>query len=575
MSKNVTTVADFLVNQLAAWGVDRVFGVPGDTVLSVIEALAQDRRIQFVSTRHEGAAALMASAYAKMTGRIGACLADTGPGSIQLMTGVYDAHRDRVPMFVITGEVETRQRGTGWPQDVDLGLAYQDCTAYNRTVFDPEQAPKIVQEGLRQALLQSGPARVGIPKNLWRESVPDAMVQNQPDYLSSTPPIDYRLCDAAAHILNTAERPVIFAGQGARKAVPPLLQLADTLTAGVVHSLPAIGAVPRDHALNLGVVGDFGTQAAADALGSADAVLVVGSTWWQPEYVPRGAKVIQVDSKRAHLGMLFPAAVGIAGQAEDVIPELQKRVQQKVRQGWQAFLQEARQGWDQECRGDGQVDGAGGVSPRLIIGRLQKVIPQDAIVVLDVGNNTFWFSRYFQGQGQRVVISGHWRAVGFALPAAIAAQLAYPDKPVVALTGDGGLGMYLAEFTTAVRHKLPIRVVVLKDGVWGEEWSLQEKWGLDSYGVEFHNPDFARFAEACGGAGLVAGSAADFETRLRAALQDGRPSILEVTVPRTQPQRPQPLAAKDQHPRAMSEFAKPDGGGGGVGRATPVLPGSL
>ncbi len=545
MSRDAVTVADFVLNQLAAWGVDTVFGVPGDSVLSLIESLSRDRRVRFIPARHGGAAALMASAYAKVTGRIGACLADAGPGAIQLLTGVYDAHRDRVPLLVLTGEVETQRHGTGWPGDADLGLAYQDCTVYNRTLADAVQAPQILQAGLRQALSGAGPARVGVPKNLWRESVPDAQVQDRPDYLQGSPPVDHRLCEAGAHLLDAAERPVIFVGQGARQAVGPLLQLAEALTAGIVHTLPATGLVPGDHPLNLGVIGDFGTQAAADALGSADVILVVGSTWWQPEYVSRGARVIQVDRRRSHLGTSFPVAVGIAGLAEDVLPELVKRVQRKPRQGWQAFLQERRRDWERECRGDGQEDGAAGVSPRAAIRGLQRAMPQNAFVTLDVGNNTFWFSRYFQGQGQRIVLSGYWRAVGFALPAAVAVQLAHPDRPVVAVTGDGGLNMHLAEFTTAVQHRLPIRVVVLKDGVWAREWSRQVERGLDVHGVEFADPDFARFAEACGGVGLVAGTAAEVEDRLRAAFRDARPAIVEVPVPRTRPAWPRPLAARD------------------------------
>lgn len=562
-TKTTMTVADFVINQLAAWGVNRVFGVPGDSVLALIEAIRQQGNMEFIPARSDLAASLMASAYAKLTGRIGACLADMGPGAIQMLNGVYDARSDRVPLIALTGGLETKHAGTHWPTDASLDLAYEDATVYNRTINDPLQAPRIVQAALRQALTRLGPARVGLPKNILRESIPEADVKSRPPYLDGRPQADKRAVEAALHLLGTAERPVIFAGQGARQAIEPLLQLAYALPAGIVHTIPAIGLIPGDHRFNMGVIGDFGTQAAADVLGKADLVLVVGSTWWQPEYAPRGAKVIQVDDRAAHLGMNFPADVALLGRAEDVLPEIIKGLPKRDRSAWTTFLQDRRRAWDEEV-GAVPPGGGGQIAPAQVITALSASLAPDAIVALDVGHNTLWFSRYFRGRGQHVLVSGHWRTVGFALPAAVAAKLAHRERQVVAVAGDGGFGAQMAEFITAVHRGLNLTVVVLKDGVYGEEWSKQRASGLANAGVEFGAADFAAWAEACGGHGFGVTAPADLPGAIRSALAAGKPALVDVTVSRVVPPAVQPLAQQDSRPTAASEHTRP-----GDGRIAP------
>ncbi len=556
MPKETVTVADFVAGQLAAWGVDRVFGVPGDTVLSLIESIHQQPGMEFIPARSDAAAALMASAYAKASGRIGVCLADMGPGAIQMLNGVYDAKADRVPLVALTGGLETKHAGTGWPTDAALDLAYEDATVYNRTVADPLQATRVVQAALRQAVVRPGPARVGLPKNLLRESIPEAAVQSRPAYLDGRPQADPPAIDAAVHLLETAERPVIFAGRGAGAAVPHLLRLAETLTAGIVHTMPAIGMIPGDHPSNLGVIGDFGTQQAADVLARADVILVAGSTWWQPEYVPRGARVIQVDERTSHLGMVFTADVAICGRAEDVLPRIAGRIKKRDRTAWSAYLQEARRAWDEEVRA---ARAGAGLSPARVITALAAAVARDALITLDVGNNTLWFSRYFRGNGQRVLISGHWRSVGFALPAAIAAKLAFPERQVVAITGDGGLGSFLGEFITAAHRRLAITVIVLKDGVYGEEWAKQRQWGLAEAGVELGAPDFAAWARAAGGEGFSVSSPEGLPDSVASALKATRPAIVDVAVDRVEPLAVKPLSAQDPRPTAASEHSRPDG----------------
>ncbi|MFS8640355.1 MAG: thiamine pyrophosphate-binding protein, partial [Symbiobacteriaceae bacterium] len=269
MSAPRMTVADYVAAELAAWDVEYAFGVPGDAVIPLLEAFRQERRLRFVTARHEGAAALMASAYAKLSGRAAVCVTDAGPGAVQLLNGVYDAAMDRVPMLVLSGGLPTRKMATHWPQDANLDLVYTDATVYNHTLTAAQQASGILPAALRAAYEQAGPARVGLPVDLQREEVTNAKATGRPGYMSGTPRPDPRDLEAALHLLRTAEKPVLFVGRGARPARQAVLDLAGRLDAPIVCTLPGVGVVPGSHAHYCGVIGEAGTQAAADVLGGA------------------------------------------------------------------------------------------------------------------------------------------------------------------------------------------------------------------------------------------------------------------------------------------------------------------
>ena len=306
---------------MSAWGIDTVLRVPA-TVLPLLEELRSTGRPRFIVCRHEGSAALMASAYAKSSGKPAAVIADSGPGAVQMLNGVYDTYMDRVPLIAITGELPTRRLGTHWPQDADLDALYREATAFNHTLADSGQAPRIFTQALRQALFRARPVRVGVPLNVWTQMVAGGRVTEPPTELGATVRTDERAVQRAVDMLEQAAHPVLFAGVGIAKAVEPLLQLADKLQAPIVHSMPALGLIPADNPWNMGVVGKFGTTAAAHMLGQADLIVAVGTTWWQPEYVSQAARVIQIDKTRDHIGLTFPIDLGVWGDVADVLPRL-------------------------------------------------------------------------------------------------------------------------------------------------------------------------------------------------------------------------------------------------------------
>ncbi|HEY8414352.1 MAG TPA: thiamine pyrophosphate-dependent enzyme, partial [Thermaerobacter sp.] len=533
-----------------------------DAVIPLLEAFRQKGRPRFVTARHEGAAALMASAYAKLRGRAAVCVTDAGPGAVQLLNGVYDAAMDRVPMLVLTGGLPTRKVATHWPQDANLDLVYADAAVYNHTLTAAQQATRILPAALRAAYEKAGPARVGLPVDLQREEVTDAKATGRPGYLSGTPLPDSRDLDAAVHLLRGAARPVLFVGRGARPARQAVLELAEQLDAAIVCTLPGVGAAPGEHPHYCGVIGEAGTQAAADVLGAADVAVVIGSTWWQPQFVPRGLKVIQIDNQRNHLGLTFPVEVALPGDAGEVVQALLEGLQAKERPDWRAFWERARAGWQEELREAEPETGEARepVHPASVFRALTGVIDPEAVICLDTGQHTYWFGRYFVPDRQTVLLSGHWRTVGFALPAAIGAALAAPRRRVIAIAGDGGLGMFLAEFTTAVQERLPITVLVFNDGRYAEEEELQVRAQVEPYGTRFVNPDFAAFAEAAGGTGIRVEQPRDLGKALERALRSDRPALVDVQVTRASFSPPVPVAARDPWAARVEESEVRDEG---------------
>lgn len=546
------TVAQYMVKQMSAWGIDTVFGVPGDTLLPLLEELRSTGRPRFIVCRHQGAAALMASAYAKSSGKPAAVVADSGPGAVQMLNGVYDAYMDRVPLVAITGEPPTRRLGTHWPQDVELDTVYREATVFNHTLADGGQTPRIFAQALRQALFRARPVRIGVPLNIWDQAIPAARITERPAEFGATVRTDERAVQRAVDMLEQSDHPVLFAGIGIAKAVEPLLQLAEKLQAPIVHSMPALGLIPADSPWNVGVIGKFGTQAAAEMLGQADLVVAVGTTWWQPEYVSQTAKVIQIDKTRDHIGLTFPVDLGVWGDAADVLPRLTERLSSSSRSEWAQVAHRARQELQEEVDRMTAHHGQP-LQPGAVVAAVGQALVPGAIVSLDVGNHTFWFSRYHRAQDYKLLLSGHWRTVGFGLPGGIAAKLAAPDRQVVVICGDGGFGMNVAELTTAVQYNLPIACIILRDGRYGEEETLQKSTGNTPFGTGFHNADWASYANACGATGYRVETYDQLMHALHDALPklaEGQVSVLDVAIDRVEPHYPQP------YDPTMAEFER-------------------
>lgn len=526
-------VVDYVLDQLAAWGVRRVYGVAGDSILPLISAMAEREAPVFVPTRHEEAAAFMAKAEAVLTGNVGVCIATSGPGVAHLVNGLADAQTDSAAVLAITGQQESFYTGSRHRQVIDQQQLLAAVTEFTAELGHPSGIGFLLGRALRTATGKSKVAHISIPKDFWNEPLPDLPLRSFEPFLKTPHRSAPHVLDEAAGLLYQAQRPLILAGIGARGAIGHVLQLAEALRAPVIHTLAASGQFPRDHHLVMGSVGEGGTQYALELIAASDCILRLGTTWWPHRYVPDAPVTIDINLRPEHVGMGSPARFGVVGPLEEILPQLVPKAPSWSRPEWEARVAEAKLQYEESLAQEIQAARQASfptVHPALIIDALNRHIPADAIISLDVGDHVLWFNRYFRGTGrQDILISGYWRSMGCGLPFALASSLVQPHRASVAIVGDGGLSMSLAELLTAVRHRLPVVIVVFNNRSLAMEEHEMEMLGLRVHGVGLNNPDFARFAGLCGARGYRVQRAKELDHALEQAFQeDGGPALIDV-----------------------------------------------
>ena len=548
------TAADVLIETIINWGVDTVFGIPGDGINGIMEALrTRQDKIKFIQVRHEEGAAFMACAHAKYTGRLGCCLATSGPGGIHLLNGLYDAKMDQAPVLAITGQTFSDLKGSYYQQEVNMTQLFQDVSIYNEEVINPNQIEMLANEACRHAIDHRGVAHITFPVD-YQEKEPDKKVSmhNVPHHSSerwdppAAMPPEAELRRAAA-LLNEARRPIILAGQGALRARDEVILLADKLGAPIVKALLGKGVVPDDHPLTTGGLGLLGTTPSQEAMEEADLLLIIGSSFPYMEYLPKPdrAKGIQIDDKADRIGLRFPVEVGLVGDAKAATAALCGMVEQKTDRG---FLEKAQKGMKEwwELMEERAVRDDVPIKPQRVAWELSKVAPDDCIVSTDSGTNTTWVARYFKMRGQQQFsCSGTLATMAPGLPYSIAAALAYPQRQSIAFVGDGGFTMLMGEFATAVKYGLPIVVVIIKNNTLGQiKWEQIVFLGNPEYGVDLHPIDFAKYAEACGGLGFSVENPDEIRPTLEKALASGKPCVVEVVVDPFEPPMPPKVSMK-------------------------------
>ncbi|WP_019119528.1 pyruvate oxidase [Brevibacillus massiliensis] len=521
---------EVLVDLLIEWGVDHIYGMPGDSINSLIEPLrkAQDK-IKFIQVRHEEAGALAAAAYAKLTGKLGVCMAIAGPGAIHLLNGLYDAKLDKAPVLAITGQVESDLIGTDFFQEVNLERMFDDVAVYNQRIMSAEQLPAVVNQAIRSAYTKQGVAVLTVPDDIPKFEVKGEARRTSTFY--SKPVILPQLMDLmqAKQALEKAKKPVILAGRGARGTRDNLLAFAERIGAPIILSLPGKGVVPDDHPLCLGGLGLIGTRPAYDAMQEADTLFMVGTSYPFTGYLPARAMTIQVDTDPSQIGKRYPVDIGLTGDANKVLRWLTNEINpRKDRDFLERCQQNLHQWWakmDEVAQNDDVP-----IKPQRVIQELQKVLADDAVLSVDVGNVTVWVARHLKMTNQQMVISSWLATLGCGLPGAIAGKIAYPDRQVIAVCGDGGFAMTMSDFLTAVKYKLPIVVVVLNNHKIAMIKFEQEVMGNLEYATDLHNPDFAKYADICGGVGIRVEYPDQILPALQQAVTLGKPCIVDVVV---------------------------------------------
>jgi len=519
-------VAEFTLKQLAAWGVKRVYGVIGDAILPLMDALARQQELQFVQVCQEAAGGFMASAEAKLTGGLAVCIGTSGPGLANLINGLGDAYADRVPLLALTGQVESYKVGTDVKQEINQQALLHGLAGYSALVAGPGAAPQVLVRALKMAVGEGKVAQVSVPKDIWSAPL-DAHVHPPEPFLTAPPVAAPPVIAAAVTMLQAAKKPVILAGHGARPAARELLALAGAWGAGIIMALGAKGMLPGAHPLVLGGVGAGGSEAAHRALRECDLVLVVGSTWWPPTHMPAGVPVVQIDRCPANIGAKTAVAFGLPGDCREILPGLTPLPRCS---DWEVSLRRWKAEWEAAQDAEAGDGAAGGpVPPARLIRTLESALPPEAIVTLDTGDHLLWFNRHFRGSGQQqVLFSGTWRTMGYGLPAASAAAMARPGAAVAALVGDGGLTMQLGELTVPARQNLNLTVVVARNGSLALEQFKAESEGLQPFGHTLNNPDFAAVARAFGWQAWRVENPQDLESALKQAVAHPGPALVDV-----------------------------------------------
>ena len=547
------TTSDVIADRLLDWGAQVVFGLPGDGINGIMEALRERQdRIRFVQVRHEEAAAFMACGYAKFTGKLGVCLATSGPGAIHLLNGLCDAKLDGAPVLAITGQTYHDLIGTRYQQEVDLLGLFKDVAVYNQQILGAGHAEAVIDAACRAALAARGVAHLTCPVDFQEQEIrqDEKSKKKVPGHTStvwSCPVVVPRREDLerAASVLNAGKKTVILAGQGALGARDELQRAAELLAAPIVKPLLGKAVVPDDSPYTTGGIGLLGTLPSELAMEECDTLLMVGTSFPYLEFYPKPgqARGVQIDRDPARIGLRYPVEVGLAGDATATLRELLPLLEKRRDRGFLKDAQKRMKEWrtlmhDRATRKDTPL------KPQVVAHELSRLLADDAIITTDSGTITTWVARHVDIRGtQQFSCSGTLASMAPGLPYAIAAQIAFPDRQVVAFVGDGGFTMLMGELATAVKYELPITVVIVKNNTYGMiKWEQMVFLGNPEYGCELHPIDFVKFAEACGALGFHCEKSREVSATLEKALETSRkkhrPAVVEAVVDPFEPPHP-------------------------------------
>ena len=550
-----STTADLLVERLIDWGIDTIFGFPGDGINGIFESLrTRQSRIKFIQVRHEEAAAFAACGYAKYTGRLGVCLATSGPGGIHLLNGLYDAKCDGQPVLAITGHTFHDLIGTHYQQDVDLDKLFMDVAAYNQRIMGPAHVHNVVDEAIKTALARRTVAHITIPKDIqdWPASDKHRSGANISKHSAdlfagahSVPPD--ALLQQAADLINAGSKVAILAGRGCLGCRAEVLALAEAVGGPIIKPLLGKATVPDDSPYTTGGIGLLGTAPSQDALDECDSLVIAGSGFPYMEFYPEPghAKAVQIDNDPARIGLRYPADIGLVGDCGGVLRALLPLLRRKADRGFLEKAQARTKDWRTLMQKRGTRTDMP-MKPQVVAHELNKLLDSDAIVSSDSGTIATWSARYIDIRDRmQFSLSGSLATMANGLPYSIGAAVAFPGRQVVCIVGDGGFTMLMGEVATLVKHKLPVKVIIIKNNVLGEiKWEQMVLGANPEFGVELQPIDFAAYARACGAGGFTIDRPEQAAAVLREALAYDGPAVIEAVVDPNEPPLPGKISTK-------------------------------
>ncbi|MGH9103128.1 MAG: thiamine pyrophosphate-binding protein, partial [Acidimicrobiales bacterium] len=523
--------SEALIERLLDWGVDTIFGLPGDGINGIMEGIRRHQeRMRFVLVHHEEAAAFMATGYAKSTGRMGVCLATSGPGGIHLLNGLYDAKLDHMPVLAITGMQESMLLGTGYQQEVHLEKLYEDVAEYDVMIHVPIQITTVVDIAVRTALAHRTVAHITIPVDVQLADAdlnPYSGTNTAPARRPHTAPVfipapgvprDPDL-DRAAEVLNRGQKVVILAGAGAIGSREQLGQVADLLDAPIVKTLSGKSSFPDHDPRCIGGIGLLGTEPSENVMEDCETLLMVGTNFPYTKHLPENATTVQIDASAVRAGNRVPTEVPLVGDARETLQALIPRLERREPGKRSAGIRKEMDAWWKKM--DALEDQSREpIQPQYLAHLIDKHASSDAILSCDSGTIATWGARHFAIRDERLfMLSGNLATMAPGLPYTIANQWAHPGRQCIAFVGDGGFAMLMAEFATACRYELPIKVIINNNASLGQIMWEQLVLGYPEYGIRFGNrPDFAPWAQACGGMGIRVDKGGDLEASVAEAL---------------------------------------------------------
>jgi pyruvate oxidase len=525
--KTGRTVSDVLVEQIAEWGVQYVFGVPGTSTLGVVDAIRKSSKVKYLQVRHEQTAAFMASAYGKLTGHVAACLGVSGPGATNLATGLYDASLDHSPVLALTGLVARQLIGHNAVQEIDQYSFFEPICVFNKILMTEKQTTTLATLAVRHALLDRGVAHIGIPNDVQKLPYETQIIPFEGRMPNLAFGQEDNLIEKAARVIDKAERPAIIAGFGAMGQGTKLLNLATKISAPIITTFRAKGVIDEDHELYAGSHGSIASTAAATLVREADLLVVVGSSFSELTRIPE-KKTVQIDINMKMIANKFPVEVGLLGNSAVLVPKLTEKVKENRKPAYLNEISRLKQEWAEQLRRE--IDSsAKPIRPQYVMKVLKEKIASDAVISLDVGENCWWFGRNFvMKKTQKMVMTGYLATMGFGLPGALAAALAYPDRQVVCISGDGGFSMVMADFLTALKYHMPVKVFILNNHSLGMIKQEQKVEGYQLWQTELYNCNFAEYAENCGGTGIKVTEPSELEAAVDRALSADNAVIVDI-----------------------------------------------
>jgi len=529
----VTTVAENIVASLRRHNIERVYGLPGDSLNGFTDAIRRDGVIRWQHVRHEEGAAFAAAAEAELTGELTVCAGSCGPGNLHLINGLYDANRSRVPVLAIAAHIPTAEIGTNYFQETHPQELFRECSVYVEYVADPVQMPRLLEIAMREAIEKRGVAVLVIPGDVLLAKAKNervvAIERASPRILPSEEELR-----RTAEVLNAAQKVTILAGAGVAGAHDEVVALAERLQAPVVHSLRGKEHIEWENPYDVGMTGLLGFSSGYRAMEDADVVLMLGTDFPYPQFYPQHATHIQVDIRGAQLGRRHPVDIGLVGTVRDTVqallPLLTEGKSSRHADEAREHYRRTRAKLDDLAVPTGRGKP---LHPQFVARTLDRLADDDAVFIPDVGSPVVWAARYLtMTRDRRLIGSFSHGTMANAVSHAIGAQSAFPDRQVIALAGDGGLAMLLGELITIVQNELPVKVVVFDNSSLNFVELEMKAAGFVTFGTDLKNPDFAAVAEAIGLKGFRVDDADELEPALAAALAHDGPALVSVKTAR-------------------------------------------